>query len=198
MPTSKPLVLAVLLITAAHAAAAESALELWETWYSVSARVRTKAIDADLEAGGRLAMAGLAGPSGQLTLRLRDVLEPPWKLYWVDPLGPAGKEVKVASVVTLREASWDALEAAQAESAAAAAVRHRRWLATAQRPRELDGSFAFVVIGDAPERVRHRDRLRRQRGNSDQSNDRSLAARSIRPIRGSIGTRVSWNQPIRG
>lgn len=150
MRTLLPLALVAILAspTPAHAANG-GASGLWETWYSVSARVRTKRIDADLEAGGRLAMAGLESPAGGLSLSLSEVLEHPWKLYWVDPLGPVGEEIKVASVVTLREASWDALAAAEAENKISAAERHRKWSAAAQRPRELDGSFAFVVVGDA-------------------------------------------------
>ncbi len=62
--------------------------EAWEAWYSVSARVRGARADADLEASGRLSMAGVRAPSGELHLSLLEVREHPWKLYWVNPMGP--------------------------------------------------------------------------------------------------------------
>ncbi len=126
----------------------------WEAWYSVSARVRGARADADLVAGGRLSMAGFRTPSGVLSLSLGDVLEHPWKLYWVDPLGPFGEEVKTASVVTLPEASWIALETVRAANRAHGRREHQRWLENAQRPRALDASFAFIVIGSAQDRFR--------------------------------------------
>ncbi|MCP4202954.1 MAG: hypothetical protein GY769_13610 [bacterium] len=147
--------LAVLLMTVSLSQRATSAAgPTWEAWYSVSARVRGVRADADLEAGGRLSMAGLETPSGALSLSLGGVLEHPWKLYWVDPLGPFGEEVKTASVVTLPEASWTALETARAANRAHGRREHQRWLEHAQRPRALDGSFAFIVIGRSQDRFR--------------------------------------------
>lgn len=147
--------LAVLLVAAeVPAPAAESSRQPWEAWYSVSARVRSLRVDADLVAGGRLAMVERAASSGKLVLSLDEVLEHPWKLYWVDPFGPIGTEVKVASVVTLPEATWEGLARAEEESERSALDRHRAWFETAQRPRALDGTFAFLVIGDAKDRFR--------------------------------------------
>ncbi len=134
--------------------AAEEPGTIWEVWYSIEARVRSARADADLEGGGSLSMNGRRLPSGALSLSLGEVRIHPWKLYWLDPIGPLGEEVKMSSVVTLPEAGWEALEAARLEAEAEGAVRHRRWLDRAERPRGLDGTFAFVVIG--PERDRFR------------------------------------------
>ena len=124
----------------------------YEVWYRLSARVRSVRADADLEAGGRLAMAAEPATGDGLALSLREVRESPWKLFWVDPLGPLGEEVKVGSVITLPDASWEALESQRSAARAEARRRHVEWLEHADRPRDLDGSFAFVVIGHPRDR----------------------------------------------
>ena len=131
------------------ASAAERSPDTWTAWYSLSARVRGARGAADLEAGGRLSMTGRRDADGTLELTLGAVIEEPWKLYWVDPRGPFGEEVKVAYVVTLAEGTWTALDAARAASADDGLRRHRRWLENAEHPRPLDGTFAFIVVGAA-------------------------------------------------
>lgn len=143
-----------ILAIATGPASAEEAESDYEVWFRASARVRSARADADLEAGGRLLMAGHPSGPGQLVLTLSEVLEAPWKLYWVDPLGPFGEEVKVASVIALPEASWEALELARAEAGVAAKGRHHRWLESADRPRDLDGAFSFIVIDHPTDRFR--------------------------------------------
>ena len=112
--------------------------------YRVEAEVRSMALDADVRAGGRLRMRRTDDGRG---LVLSHPIEHPWKLYWVDPVGPMGEEVKVASVITLPEPSWEALERARGEAAAFGRARFLDWQRETGASRELDGVFAFVALG---------------------------------------------------
>lgn len=118
-----------------------------EISFRLEARLDTATLEADLEAGGRLWMRRKDRPGGPVTLSLVQPLEHPWKLYAVDPVGPAGDEVKLAAVVTLPEGTWEALEAAREEVRRFGEEKHRRWAARTGSERPLDGTFAFVVIG---------------------------------------------------
>lgn len=118
-----------------------------EISFRLEARLDTATLEADVEAAGRLWMRRKDRVGGPVTLSLVQPLEHPWKLYAVDPLGPAGDEVKLAAVVTLPEGSWEALEAAREEIRRLGEEKHRQWAASTGSDRPLDGTFAFVVIG---------------------------------------------------
>jgi hypothetical protein len=124
----------------------------YELYYSLRSSIRTVKVDADLWAGGRLLMQGHAASDGGLQLSLIRAIEAPWKFYWIDRLGPVGEEVKLATVVTLDEASWEALQAARDKADVFGAEIHQEWLQEADKKRDLDGTFAFVVIGDPDRR----------------------------------------------
>lgn len=123
----------------------------YEVWYSLTAEVHGAGARADIQAGGRLLMsvAPEVGPEvgGGARLELVRPLVDPWKLYWVDPFGPFGEEIKLATVKTLSELSWEALETAQEEVALTGRERHALWLDGTDRERPLDGAFGFIVIG---------------------------------------------------
>lgn len=125
-----------------------------EAWYRLSARVRSLQADADLEAGGRLLMSSHPHAGGGRTLELIEIPEDPWKFYWVDPLGPTGKEVKLGAVVALPEGSWQALDRARRRIATFGQSVHADWSERTKTPHPLDGTFAFVVIGAANGRFR--------------------------------------------
>jgi hypothetical protein len=115
-----------------------------ELRFALTAELSSATLDARIEAGARLLMERSA--DGR-RLSLVRPLEPAWKLYRVDPLGP-GDEAKMAAEVTLPEAGWPALEAARAEVERRAAARWAEWKkAGLDRGQALDGTFAFVVIG---------------------------------------------------
>lgn len=101
----------------------------------------------ELLAGARLSMSARRTDDGGLALDLDRALEDPWKLFHVDPLGPFGRLTQVAAVITLPEASWEALAARRAEAGRLAAERHARWRPAVGKKPPLDGSFFFVVIG---------------------------------------------------
>jgi len=130
-----------------------------EMFFSVEARIDRLALEAEVEAAGRLLMAEEAPPSAATgpppasdhrALSLIRPLEHPWKLYRVDPLGPGRGESKHAAVITLPEVTWEALETARAEmdrlGEARARNRHPPW--------PLAGTFSFVVIGPPEGRFR--------------------------------------------
>ncbi|MEE8367660.1 MAG: hypothetical protein V3S30_05035, partial [Thermoanaerobaculia bacterium] len=121
----------------------------FELYFELTSSIRTVKLDADLWAGGKLLMRGRRQTDGTLTLTYVRAIESPWKFYWIDRLGPGGDEVKLASVVTLNEASWEALKTARDRNAAFGAEIHQKWEALTGKHRELDGTFVFVVIGDA-------------------------------------------------
>lgn len=154
MTSRAPLIIVLLVAATLSHPASSAEPSTWDVWYSASARERGARADADLLAGGRLTMTGLPSSSGAFRLSSSAIVEHPWKLYWVDPLGPFGEEIKAASVVTLPETTWLALEAARNENAAFGRLRHQRWLEHAEKPRKLDGSFAFIVIGPVEGRFR--------------------------------------------
>ncbi len=117
-----------------------------ELYYRLTAQIATTPLDARVEAGARLLMARSLE---EHRLSLLRPLEPAWKFYRVDPLGPGG-EAKMAAVVTLAEGSWQELEAARAEVAADAAARWARWQeAGLDAGQNFDGSFAYLVLGPA-------------------------------------------------
>ena len=142
-------VLFLCLSAVAGAATAEVPPARYEISFQLEAQVSSPRMDAELLAGGRLLMASRRSPEGGLSLTLERVLEAPWKLYHVDPLGPFGEETKLSAVITLGEASWEALAERRQTVAAFAADRHRSWTADGGRgsSKRLDGAFAFVVIG---------------------------------------------------
>lgn len=123
----------------------------YEVWYRATARHRGVTANADLEAGGRLLMAR-TGISPETRLDLIRVLEDPWKLYSLDPVGLFGEETKYAAVVTLPEGSWKALDAARRRVAALGRAQHGAWIESTDQPRPLDGTFAFVVTGHPKQR----------------------------------------------
>ncbi len=135
--------LTALALLAVPAAAEDS----YELWYSVTSRVRSVRVNADLIAGGRLLMSASSMAEGGHRLALERPLEEPWKFFWVDPLGPLASQAKLGAVATLPEGSWDALNAARERIAAVGRREHAKWQTTAYKPRRLDGTFAFVVIG---------------------------------------------------
>lgn len=125
------------------------AAEAFELYFELTASMRTVKLDADLWAGGKLLMRGRRQADGTLTLTYVRAIESPWKFYWIDRLGPGRGESKLASVVTLNEASWEALKMARDKNSAFGAEIHQQWQEVTGKHRELDGTFAFVVIGDA-------------------------------------------------
>jgi hypothetical protein len=146
--------LTLLALAAAPGALAQETSEgsFYELHYRVSAQARSARLDADLEAGGRLLMRGRRTDSGYLHLSLERPIVAPWKLYWVDPAGPFGDEVKLASVSTLESGSWETLAEARAHSERFAEERYAEWRAGERRKPPLDGAFTFIVIGPAPGR----------------------------------------------
>lgn len=143
-------IFAVALLVLARTVAAEPEpagrrylLELELSALQSSARGR-----AEVLAGARLLMSSRRSPAGGLTLAFERALEDPWKLFHLDPIGPFGGQTKAAAVITLPEASWDALDERRAAHARAAARRHAGWRPAAGRKPPLDGAFAFIVIGD--------------------------------------------------
>ncbi len=130
----------------------DSELRHYEVWYRLKALVRSPRIDADIRAGGRLLMS--VNPKAGNTQRLSLVapLEDPWKLYWVDPLGPFGQETKVAMVTALPQGSWDALATTREKIERIGREHHTVWLQDADPKRPLDGVFGFLVIGPARDR----------------------------------------------
>ncbi|MGH9380481.1 MAG: hypothetical protein ACRD2Z_07695 [Thermoanaerobaculia bacterium] len=119
----------------------------YEVFYRVNADVRSVELTADLRAGGRLAVEAQTLPDGGRRFRLLRPLADPWKLYWVDPAGPAGDEVKYASVVTLEEGTWEALDRADVEVRERGRAMYERWKQATGNTHTFDGAFAFVVIG---------------------------------------------------
>lgn len=122
--------------------------------FRLEAEVASAALDAWVEAGGELRMERRAGPGGDLTLSLLQPLEHPWKLYAVDPAGPAGDEVKLAAEVLLPEVSWEALAVARREADRFGAEKHRSWSERSGARRPFNGAFAFLVIGPPDGRFR--------------------------------------------
>lgn len=117
-----------------------------ELYYRLTAEIASTTLDARVEAGGRLLMAR-EGEGRRLSLL--QPLEPAWKFYRVDPLGPGG-EAKMASVVTLKAGSWQELERAREAAKAEAAARWKGWRSAGlDGGQSFDGSFAFVVLGPA-------------------------------------------------
>lgn len=107
-----------------------------------------------MRASARLEMAVARRAGGGLALHLVRPLAPAWKLYWVDPAGPIGRECKLAATVALAAPSWEAVEAARQEVDALGLAEHARWAATQSRPPRFDGAFAFLVLGPPAGRFR--------------------------------------------
>ena len=117
-----------------------------ELRFRVTAQIETTTLDARVEAGARLL---LERTEEGRRLSLVEVLEPGWKLYRVDPLGP-GSEAKMAGVMTLPEGSWPAVEAARGALEARAAQRWAKWEEKGwTQSQSFDGTFAFLVLGPA-------------------------------------------------
>jgi hypothetical protein len=118
-----------------------------ELHFSVDAAVDAATLKADVEAGGRLLMRRRERAGAAQTLALLSPIEHPWKLFWVDPLGPFGEEVKLGAEVTLPAGSWEALAEARAAVDRFGEETYRQWAARSHSRRPFDGAFAFVVIG---------------------------------------------------
>ena len=140
------------LLLAAPAAAQPEPPPGYEVYYRLAASVRHWRADTDLLAGGRLWMNTTDTSSGEIVLRLAEVLESPWKFYWIDPVGPYGTEVKVATVETLSEGTWEQLKAARERAGAFGRRTFESWLHGGQQAVEFNGTFSFVVIGPAQNR----------------------------------------------
>ncbi len=140
---------------AAQPPAAESEARFDLTW-RLEASIRHRRADGDVWAGGQVRLVDRSPPEQDLVLELEEVREAPWKLYWVDPWGPFGEEVKVASVIDLPEGSWAALAMARQVAESEGRRRYEEWAAQRSDPPPFDGSFAFVVIGPAWGRLRLR------------------------------------------
>ena len=92
--------------------------------------------------------------AGEVLWTLDEVLEAPWKLYRVDPWGPLGGELKVASVINLELGTWEELAVARKEEERRAIQLHEEWSRSLEgSPPALDGSFAYVVIGSVAKRL---------------------------------------------
>lgn len=129
---------------------AEPADEFFKLFYKVEASTRSVGATAELRAAANLLMKGRRSADGNLILELERPLTPAWKLYFVDPLGPLGDEVKLAAVVSLPEAGWSALEDARLEAERLGVRQYEKWSSESAHAHGhgYDGSFAFVVIGD--------------------------------------------------
>ena len=118
--------------------------------FRLTVRVESPSLDSELLAGGRLELRAeeTALSQGRWVLRLERILEDPWKLYWVDPWGPFGEEVKVASVIDLTGGSWAELKEGRQAAQRSGLVRYQQWIENREgRSPRFDGSFAFVVLG---------------------------------------------------
>lgn len=134
-----------------------SSAELFELSFEIEAHLSVRGVKGEVLAGGRLTMEGTRTLGDGLQLSLVEVVEPPWKLYWVDPLGPFGEEVKVASVIDLESGSWPALSEARGLAEGRAEGYYAAWAeGRGRRVPPLDGSFAFVAIGPVAGRFRVR------------------------------------------
>lgn len=120
--------------------------------YKVETRIRTRAVDADLWAGGALVMEA-SRTNGELALALKSVREHPWKFYRFDPL-IGRSETKFGTMVTLPERSWKARAEADRETSERARATWQRWRDEWGGDDDLDGSFAFFVVGDIAKRFR--------------------------------------------
>lgn len=117
-----------------------------ELFYGLQVRLRSFKVDADMLAGGKLAMRGQPAKDGSVTLALERPVTHPWKFYWVSPaIGAA--EVKCASEVTLSEGTWQARAEAEKEAERNALKQHAAWTSQWGGKKQFDQSFTFFVIG---------------------------------------------------
>lgn len=116
-----------------------------ELSYSLEVRLRSFQVDADLWAGGRLAMKR-GDEAGRARYVLDRVVEDPWKFYWSSP-GIGSAEVKNATEAVPAAATWAARTAVEKDAETRARARHDRWTKQWGGKRALDQSFVFLVIG---------------------------------------------------
>jgi len=135
----------------------EPAGDRYAVFFELTAEVRSRRFDADIEASARLEAILVDtstedGAAGAKTLRLVRKLQPATKYYRVDPAGPMGDEAKMAAEVTLPEGSWDALERARRGAERLGQATHEEWSRKTGETQAFDGAFAFIILGEPTDR----------------------------------------------
>lgn len=137
----------VALVSALTAHAGEVVLS-----YRVETRVRTRAVDADLWAGGSFLMRSTSEADG-LRLSMVKPIDDPWKFHWVNPL-IGRSEVKFGTVATLAAPTSRARLESDRRTNERAKTTHAEWQSRWDGEADLDGWYSFYVLGDIADRFR--------------------------------------------
>ncbi len=123
----------------------------YEVTFSVVARIRSFAADADYWAGTRLLMGAeqAQAPGGHLALALAGDPEAPWSFYWYK-LPMQSPKTGSSAEVSPGAPNWEARRAAERRAETQVRERHREWQRGSGK-RDALAFFAPMLVIGAPE-----------------------------------------------